>query len=461
MSKEQPWGGRFRESLAETALRFSASIDLDGKLYREDIAGSIAHAEMLAAAGIITKSEARTIVRALKEIREEFATGTMVVDPSIEDVHMAIEARLIEKIGPTGGKLHTARSRNDQVALDERLYLRGAAADIGDGIVAVQRVLVAKAEEYIAVVMPGYTHTQRAQPVLLAHHLLAYVDMLGRDRERLSDCVRRLNRSPLGAAALAGTSFPIDRKMVADALGFDGIVENSLDAVADRDYLIEFGGVCSILMMHLSRLAEELVLWSTTEFAFVEMSDAYTTGSSIMPQKKNPDMAELVRGKTGRVYGALFNLLTMMKGLPLAYNRDMQEDKAPMFDLAETSRDSLAVLAGMLEGCRFDGARMESEAGKGFSTATELADYLVRRGVPFRSAHSVVGAVVRYCSDRDMALDELDLPTLQGFSPAFDADVYPCLNAATSVTMKQSAGSTAPSEVRRQLRRWKRVLAKG
>jgi argininosuccinate lyase len=372
---------------------------------------------------------------------------------------MAIERRLTEKIGPAGGRLHTARSRNDQVATDERLYVRAALDEIVGLIAALERAFVAKAEEYRDVVMPGYTHMQRAQPVLLAHHLLAYVAMLDRDRERMLDARRRLNRSPLGAAALAGTSFPIDRDATARELGFDGIVGNSIDAVSDRDYLIELASASSILMMHLSRLGEELVLWSTAEFGFVEMADAFATGSSIMPQKKNPDMAELVRGKAGRVFGSLVSLLTIMKGTPLAYNRDMQEDKLPMLDVIETVKSSLAICTGMITTCTFRRERMAAEAEGGFSTATELADYLVRRGVPFREAHAVAGSIVRGCIDRGARLGDLSLEDLRQYSSAFDDDVRRVLIAATSVEAKRSAGSTSPESVSAQIEHWRIELA--
>ncbi|MBC8144665.1 MAG: argininosuccinate lyase [bacterium] len=449
------WAGRFTASLDDAALAFSRSIDLDGKLYREDIAGSIAHAEMLGSCGVLDGDDVSAIVAGLQEIEREITDGSFAFDGTDEDVHMAIERRLTEKIGAAGGRLHTARSRNDQVALDERLYVRAAIDLIVVAIAELQYAFVDKASMHSDVVMPGYTHMQRAQPVLLAHHLLAYVAMLERDRERMLDARKRVNRSPLGAAALAGTSFPIDREAVANALGFDGIVENSLDAVSDRDYLIELASAASIAMMHLSRLGEELVLWSSVEFGFVEMADAFATGSSIMPQKKNPDMAELVRGKAGRVFGSLVNLLTMMKGLPLAYNRDMQEDKGPMFDVVDTLVSSLAVCTGMIATCAFNRERMAAEAEGGFSTATELADYLVRRGVPFRDAHAVAGNIVRGCIDRGITLADLSIDDLRQYSAAFNDDVREVLTAATSIAVKKSSGSTSPSEVDRQIATWR------
>jgi argininosuccinate lyase len=458
MAHQALWGGRFKEPLSEIALRFSSSIDLDKQLFREDIAGSIAHVEMLAATHILTATEARRIRTALRQIQKEIETGKFQLTGEFEDVHLAIEQRLIHKVGPLGGKLHTGRSRNDQIALDERLYLRSAIREIGKLIIQLQRVLLFKAEKYFGELMPGYTHLQRAQPVMLSHHLLAYVWMLERDYERLHDCLKRLNKSPLGAAALAGTSFPIDRSRVARKLHFDSIVENSIDAVSDRDYLIEFAATCSIIIMHLSRFAEELVLWSSKEFGFVRISDAYTTGSSIMPQKKNPDMAELVRGKSGRVYGALVNLLTMMKALPLAYNRDMQEDKLPMFDVVSTTQQCLSIFSQMLVHTSFDCHRLEEELQNDFLTATEIADYLVRKGIPFRDAHTITGKIVSYCIEHRMFLGNLDLDILHTFSKAFAADIFDYVLPRRSVEQKKSAGSTSPHDVKHQIVHWTRVL---
>ncbi len=452
------WSGRFKEPLSAIALKFSSSIDLDKRLYAEDIAGSIAHVEMLSAGRILTAAEARRIRTGLKSIEKEIESGKFELTGDFEDVHLAIEQRLIQKIGPLGGKLHTARSRNDQVALDERLYLRGAIGELSRLLTHLQRVFLYKAERYFGVVMAGYTHLQRAQPVMLSHHLLAYVSMLERDLERLKDCRKRLNKSPLGAAAFAGTSFPIDRNKVAKKLRFDGIVENSIDAVSDRDYLLEFVSACSVILMHLSRLAEELVLWSTKEFAYVQISDAYSTGSSIMPQKKNPDMAELVRGKAGRVYGDLMNLLTMMKGLPLAYNRDMQEDKYPMFDAVNTTRQCVFVTTHMLVHTEFRRDHMEEELRNDFTTATEIADYLVRKGLPFREAHEITGKIVSYCIDHRMYFGNLDLDTLHTFSKTFEADIFDFLLPHKSVEQKKSAGSTSPHEVKKQIIHWSRVL---
>ena len=460
MAAHTMWSGRFKEPLAEIALKFSTSIEFDKALYAEDIAGSIAHVEMLAACKVLTASEMRRIRTALKSIQKEIESGKFELTADYEDVHMAIEQRLTQKIGALGGKLHTARSRNDQIALDERLFLRTAIREISKLIVNLQRVLLFKSEKFYGILMPGYTHTQRAQAILLSHHLLAYISMLERDFERLQDCQKRLNKSPLGAAAFAGTSFPIDRTMVAKKLHFDGIVENSIDAVSDRDYLIEFTAACSMLMMHLSRFAEELVLWTTKEYNFAQISDAYTTGSSIMPQKKNPDMAELVRGKTGSVYGALFNLLTIMKGLPLAYNRDMQEDKKPLFDVISTTRQCLFIFAHVLVHTSFNKTHLEEEIRTDFLSATDMADYLVRKGLPFREAHEVTGKVVAYCIDRKMYFGNLDIDTLKLFSPKFEGDVFDFILPQNSVHQKQSAGSTNPHEVKKQIASWKRVLGK-
>jgi argininosuccinate lyase len=458
MAHRALWSGRFKQPLSSIALSFSSSIDLDKQLYQEDIAGSIAHVEMLAACKIVTATESRRIRTALKNIQREIESGKLELSGDVEDVHLAIEQRLIQKVGALGGKLHTGRSRNDQIALDERLYLRAAIREINKLITNLQRVLIYKAEKNFGAVMPGYTHLQRAQPILLSHHLLAYVSMFERDHERLQDCYKRANKSPLGAAALAGTSFPIDRAMVAKKLHFDGIVENSIDAVSDRDYLLEFLSASSIIMVHLSRLAEELVLWTTTEFGFAEISDAYTTGSSIMPQKKNPDMAELVRGKSGRVFGSLMNLLTVMKGLPLAYNRDMQEDKLPLFDTVNTTRQSLFILSHVLVHTTFKREHMEDQTRNDYLTATELADYLVRKGTPFREAHAIVGKIISYCIEHKMYPGNLYLDLLQTFSKLFEEDVFEYMIPQRSVEQKKSAGSTSPQEVKKQIVHWSRVL---
>jgi argininosuccinate lyase len=452
---EALWGGRFQEAIADIAHRFSSSIALDSKLWREDIRGSIAHAKMLGVTGIISRDESAQIISGLEAIALEIETGSLKFDDSMEDVHLAIETWLTQKIGATGGKLHTGRSRNDQVALDERLYLKTAIPDLAAGITHVMDVLLGLAEQYLDAVMPGYTHLQQAQPVLLSHHLMAHLEMLARDRERLDDCFGRTDRSPLGAAAFAGTSHPIERQFVASELGFDGLVENSIDAVSDRAYLIELASVCSIIMMHLSRMAEDLVIWSSKEFGFVTMSDRVTTGSSIMPQKKNPDMAELIRGKVGRVYGALVNLLTTMKALPLAYNRDMQEDKQPMFDAVETTRDSLELMAFMLGETQFNTERMREAVMSGELMATEIADYLTRKGLPFREAHHVTGTIVAYAAEHHLLLLEVPLSSLQSFSSLIEQDLYEYLDPMRSLREKKSAGSTNPAMVRAAIAAWR------
>ncbi len=462
------WKGRFQGGLHPEALRFSTSLPVDRRLYEEDIDGSQAHARMLARQKIISATDARTIVRGLEKIRKEIRSGTF--DPLAqktgdgrfvaEDIHMAIESRLITLVGDPGGRLHTARSRNDQIALDERLYLRTTIALVSDRVRGLQRALVQLARRYQSVVMPGYTHLQHGQPMLFAHHLLAYVEMLERDHARFADCRRRALRSPLGAGALAGSAFPIDRAAVAKDLGFDGIVENSVDAVSDRDALLEFLSGAAIVMMHLSRLAEELVLWSTREWGFVEIGDSFATGSSIMPQKKNPDMAELVRGKTGRVYGDLVALLTTMKGLPLAYNRDLQEDKEPLFDAADTVASSLQIMALMIPSITVHGFRFEKDLVSDFSTATDLADFLVRKGMPFRAAHAVVGTIVRTSGEQGKGLEALTLQELTRHSELFTEEALELLDPRTSVRAKRSAGSTSPEEVRKALARWDRALRK-
>lgn len=455
MSDKALWGGRFKEAIADIAHRFSSSIAIDSKLWREDIHGSIAHAKMLGATGIIAPNESKAIVDALGVIAIEIENGALKFDRSMEDVHLAIEKWLTEKIGATGGKLHTGRSRNDQVATDERLYLKSAIPELAASITAVMNALLDSAEQHVDAIMPGYTHMQHAQPVLLAHHLLAYVEMLASDRERFDDCLGRVDQSPLGAAAFAGTPHPIDRNMTARELGFESLVENSIAAVSDRAHLIELASVCSIVMMHLSRMAEELVLWSTREFGFVTMSDRVTTGSSIMPQKKNPDMAELIRGKVGCVYGALINLLTMMKGLPLTYNRDMQEDKQPMFDAVETTRDSLQMMAYLLQETTFNTSRMREAVTNGDLMATEIADYLTRKGMPFRDAHHVTGRIVAMAFEDNVALSQLSLSLLQTFSPLIADDIFSHLDPQRSLVEKRSLGSTNPEMVRTAIARWR------
>jgi argininosuccinate lyase len=453
----KPWGGRFTAATDELVEEFTASIPYDWRLYPYDIAGSIAHASMLAKTGIITGTEARKIIKGLEAILKEIASGSFSFKIELEDIHMNIESRLIEKIGPLGGKLHTARSRNDQVALDIRMYLRDEIAGIHDLLRSLQKTIVMLADKHQGVVMPGYTHLQRAQPILLGHHLLAYYDMFERDRGRLEDCFRRVNVMPLGAGALAGTVLPIDRQFVAKQLAFSSVSENSLDAVSDRDFAIEFLSSCAQIMMHLSRLSEELVIWSSSEFGFITLSDAFTTGSSIMPQKKNPDVAELTRGKTGRVYGSLMTLLTLMKGLPLAYNRDMQEDKEPLFDTADTVSTSVSVMTEMLGSMTIHEMTMQKAAKDGFITATDLADYLVRKNIPFREAHEIVGRAVLRASELGCGLGDLSLTEYRELSPQISDDVYEAISVETSVTRRTSYGGTAPINLKKRLQTLKKM----
>jgi len=442
MASEKPWGGRFSEKTAASVEAFTASVHYDSRLYAHDIAGSKAHATMLAAQGILTQTERDAICQGLDEILRDIETGTFAFRPELEDVHMNIEKALTDRIGPAGAKLHSARSRNDQIALDLRLYLREQCRRLDDLLAAAQRALVAQARQYLGAIMPGYTHLQRAQPVLLSHHLLAYYEMFSRDRDRLTDCRKRLNLSPLGSAAMAGTSLPINREMVAELLGFSGVTANSMDTSGDRDFAIEFVSCCTQIHLHLSRLSEELVLWSSQEFAFVSIADRFCTGSSIMPQKKNPDIPELIRGKTGRVVGSLMALITMMKGLPLTYNRDLQEDKEQVFDAVDTVADSLAIMAELLENISFNLKRMNEAASLGCLTATDLAEYLVEKGVPFREAHGIVGRVVASCLERGCEPDQLSLADLRAFSEAINEDVYGRLTVAGSVNSRLATGNT-------------------
>jgi argininosuccinate lyase len=453
------WGGRFEGQTDALIERLNNSLAFDARLWRHDIQGSIAHAAMLGATGILPQDESDRIVAGLKALAEDLASGAVELPADAEDVHTAVEGLLRERLGAVAGKLHTARSRNDQIATDVRLYLRDASDALDAELRAFQETLLTLSEKEMETVLPGYTHLQHAQPVVLAHHLLAYFWMLDRDRERLADCRRRMNRLPLGAGALAGTGFPIDRQQVAAALGFDAVLENSLDAVADRDFAVEFLAFASILMMHLSRLAEEIILWNSPEFGFVTLDDSVTTGSSLMPQKKNPDVAELARGKTGRVYGDLMALLTLMKGLPLAYNKDMQEDKEPLFDAADTLRLVVPAMRRTLATATFRADRMAAATTGDFSTATDLADYLVRRGMPFREAHEVVGRVVRYCLEHSLTLETLDGATLAGFSPLLNQnaqDALAVLPVPASVRTRRSNGGTSPEAVRAQ---WQRARA--
>ncbi len=455
---KKAWSGRFREKTASVVEEFTESISFDWRLWPYDIKGSIAHARMLARQKIISSQEARAIIEGLKGIARDIKEGRFQWKAEHEDVHMNIEAELIRRIGPVGGKLHTARSRNDQVALDIRLYLKDQIKEIMNSLLRLQKVFLGLASRYAEAAMPGYTHLQRAQPVTIGQHMLAYVEMLERDRERFADCLKRTDSLPLGACALAGTTLPIDREYVAKQLGFSRISINSMDAVSDRDFVIEFLSCSSILMMHLSRLAEELILWSTEEFGFIELPDSFCTGSSIMPQKKNPDVAELIRGKTGRVYGALLSLLTLMKALPLAYNRDMQEDKPPLFDAVDTVRAVLQVLIEMLPKTRFNTRTTPGAASGGYSLATDLAEYLVRKGVPFRKAHEITGQIVRYAIDNNRALDELTLDELRGFSDRIEEDIAGLFNLKDALRRRVSVGSTSPDEVKKQIALWKERL---
>lgn len=446
------WGGRFVEETDGLVQAFGASVDVDKRMALEDIEGSIAHASMLMSQGILSEAECKAICTGLEEIREEILAQKFTWDPALEDVHMNIEHELIRRIGSVGGKLHTARSRNDQVATDLRLWLRRAGKQIEAELHTFRSTFVHLAEVHLDVIMPGYTHLQVAQPVLFAHHLMAYYAMFSRDSERLSQTLERMNDSPLGAGALAGTGFDIDRDATAEQLGFKGIALNSMDAVSDRDFVLDFLSFSSIAMVHLSRLSEELILWSSQEFGFITLPDSHTTGSSIMPQKKNPDMCELIRGKTGRVCGSLMALLMTMKGLPLTYNKDMQEDKEGVFDAADTLRVSLKIYSAMLSGVQVHAERMRAAAGSAFSNATDLADYLARRGVPFRQAHDVVGRLVAICLKEGIPLESLPIEKMQQAHPFIETDVLECLELDAVVNARNSLGGTATREVERQIK---------
>ena len=450
--KTKLWGGRFVAATVDSVEAFTASIGVDARLYRHDIMGSIAHAKMLAKQRIIPAGDARKIIRGLQTIQREIDGRKFKFSQADEDIHMNIERRLTELIGPAGGKLHTARSRNDQVALDMRLFLRDEVGLIVDGLHALGQELARAASKHLDVIMPGYTHLQRAQPVLFSHHLLAYFDMFERDGERFNECLTRINVLPLGSGALAGTTFPIDRAYVAKLLGFPRVSKNSIDAVSDRDFLLEFLASSSILFVHLSRLAEEFVLWSTQEFGFVELPDGYCTGSSMMPQKKNPDVPELIRGKTGRVFGHLQALLTIMKGLPLAYNRDLQEDKIPLFDTVDTVKACVKIMGEVIAGMKVRRERMLSAVQDGFMNATDLADYLVERALPFRAAHAVAGKVVQFCLAHGKRIEELTLVELKRFSDKFEKNVYKYLSAEAAVERRRAVGGTARGNVVRRLR---------
>jgi len=456
---KKPWAGRFKKGTHKVAEKFSASIDFDQRLYKEDIEGSIAHATMLAEKGIILKKESDKIIKGLKQIKKEIESGEFPFREEFEDIHLNIEKRLIERIGEVGGKIHTARSRNDQIALDMRLYLRGEIKEILSLIKTISERLIDLSDTNINAVIPLYTHIQRGQPILLSHQLMALYEMLKRDRARYIDCMQRVNILPLGAGAGAGTTFPIDRKLVAKLLDFPEVTKNSIDTVSDRDFIIEFISASATLMMHLSRISEEFVLWSTKEFDFVDLGDEFTTGSSIMPQKRNPDMAELIRGKTGRVYGNLVTILTIMKGLPFSYNRDMQEDKEPMFDTVDTVKSCLEVLSEMLQVIKFKDDNMKKALDEGFITATDVADYLSRKGMPFRQSHEVTGKIVSYAEEKGRELMDLHISEFQKFSKLFEEDLYDFITLDGSIESRKSYGGTARKNVVKMIKSAKKEIA--
>ena len=444
MTMAQLWGGRFTKQTDQLVFDFNASITFDKRLFHEDVTGSIVHATMLAKQGILTEEERKSIVEGLTGILEDVDDGTLAIDETQEDIHSFVEATLIDRIGDAGKKLHTGRSRNDQVALDMRLYTRARVAEIDGLLKKLLEAILDTMENNLDTYMPGFTHLQKAQPITLAHHYGAYFEMFKRDRHRLTDIYKRMNYCPLGAGALAGTTYPLDREYTARLLRFEGPTLNSIDSVADRDYLIEFLSALSTIMMHLSRFSEEIIIWNSNEYQFVELDDAYSTGSSIMPQKKNPDIAELVRGKTGRVYGALIALLTTMKGLPLAYNKDMQEDKEMAFDAMDTAADCITLFTGMIQTMKFRKDRMAKSAMNGFTNATDAADYLVGKGVPFRDAHGIIGRLVLYCIEKDTSIDTLSLEELHSISDKFDEDIYDAISLKTCVEKRLTIG--APGE---------------
>ena len=452
------WGGRFREQNNDLVFRFNESLSFDRRLFHEDITGSMAHVKMLARQGILTEAERDAILDGLTGILADLENGSLPFDESCEDIHSFVESVLTERVGEVGKKLHTGRSRNDQVALDMRLYTRKQVEQTEQLLGDLLKVLLRLMEENLDTYMPGFTHLQKAQPVTLAHHLGAYFEMFLRDRDRMKDTYRRMNLCPLGAGALAGTTYPLDRAYTAKLLGFDGPTRNSMDSVSDRDYLIEFLSDLSLVMMHLSRFSEEIILWNSNEYRFVELSDAYSTGSSIMPQKKNPDIAELVRGKTGRVYGALMSLLTTMKGLPLAYNKDMQEDKELSFDAMDTAGSCLTLFTGMLDTISFRKDVMEQSAKGGFTNATDVADYLVGKGIPFRDAHGISGQLVLMCIDKGCALDDLTLEEFRQASPAFDDDIYEAISLKTCVEKRLTFGAPGPERMREVIEEYRKML---
>lgn len=453
MSQNKLWGGRFEVPTDRLVEEFSASISVDARLWEVDIRGSIAHARMLGQCGVLPSDESQLIISGLEAVRDDLAQGKVQLQSHAEDIHSEIERLLVEKVGPVAGKLHTARSRNDQVATDTRLYLMGKIDSLGQDLLALQSWLVQTAEKNLNVLLPGLTHLQHAQPVSLAHHLMAYFWMFERDKERLLDCRKRVSSLPLGSAALAGTSFPLDREKVAQELGFEFLCENSLDAVSDRDFVVEFLSGASLMMMHLSRLAEEIVLWSMPEFGFIELSDAVTTGSSIMPQKKNPDVAELIRGRVGRVYGGLMGSLTLLKALPLSYNRDLQEDKVHLFEGLDSVEACLRLMHRMLSDARFHPEKMAQHVEGDFSNATDLADDLVRKGLPFRQCHEIVGKLVRYCIQNQILLEKISLEELRKFSTLFDESVLPLIQPLAVMEARKSRGGTSSEAVRFQIAR--------
>ncbi len=450
------WGGRFSKSTDAAVDDFNSSIRFDSRMYKQDIRGSQAHATMLGKQGIIPKQDAELIVKTLEEILADIENGKVEFTIDAEDIHMNIETILISRIGDVGKRLHTGRSRNDQVALDNKLYLRDESEDLKAMLENLQRIILKLAEENLDTIMPGYTHLQKAQPITFAHHIMAYYEMLGRDLSRLSDWRKRMNIMPLGSGALAGTTYPLDRPFVAEQLGFDGITQNSIDGVSDRDFICEFAFVLSMIMVHLSRFSEEIILWSSNEFGFVTLDDAYSTGSSIMPQKKNPDIAELARGKSGRVFGSLMGLLTMLKGLPLAYNKDMQEDKEQIFDALDTVKMCLPVFGGMLDTMKINKDAMLEGAKGGFTNATDVADYLVKKGLPFRDAHAVVGRMVAYCLDTNKVIDALSMDEFKDFSPLFDEDIYTAISLETCVNLRKIPGGPAVETMRKVIENYKK-----
>ena len=454
------WGGRFTKQTDKLVHNFNASISFDQKFYKQDIDGSIAHVTMLARQQILTDEERDTIVAALEDIKNEIAEGTLEISPAYEDIHSFVEAMLIERTGETGKKLHTGRSRNDQVALDMKLYTRDEIKECDALLRDLLTVILSIMEENTATFMPGFTHLQKAQPLTLAHHFGAYFEMFKRDRSRLVDIYKRMNTCPLGAGALAGTTYPLDRAYTAELLGFDGPTLNSMDSVSDRDYLIEFLSALSTVMMHLSRFSEEIIIWNTNEYQFIELDDAYSTGSSIMPQKKNPDLAELVRGKTGRVYGALVSILTTMKGIPLAYNKDMQEDKELTFDAIDTVKGCLALFTGMISSMTFKKDAMEASAKNGFTNATDAADYLVNHGVAFRDAHGIVGQLVLYCIEKGIALDDMSLEEFQAISPVFEEDIYDAISMQTCVKKRMTIGAPGQDAMKKVIEACRERLEK-